>query len=138
MTNKSKQSNSNTDSLNGGSSKIIKNASEKSLNKSIDSRNNSVKSGKSNDSKKKTKPTQHPSMGAVGSLLKPSMMPKIPTSPTAIKMKSPPKNIFNPTSTSANYQSHQIHYPHHAQEPHYVRTGQSPPKLVTNKSKNRL
>lgn len=77
-------------------------------------------------------------MGTIGTLLKPDMMPKIPTSPTAIKMKSPPKNNFNHTSTAVNHQNHKVHYPNQAHEPHYTRTGKSPPKIITSKSKNRL
>jgi regulatory protein YycI of two-component signal transduction system YycFG len=90
------------------------------LDKSIDSRNHSEKSKKSNESATKKNDKNEKSFKQTEIHIKRDL-PKIPISPKhTIQTKSPTKNIFYQTA-----------YPQ-------TRTGQSPPKIIGSKSKNKL
>ena len=68
------------------------------------------------------------------------MMPKIPTGTiSSIGIKSPPKSpvYINNYMQQQQYQTSSGLY-NHQQQSNLPRTGQSPPKIIQNKSKNRL
>jgi hypothetical protein len=90
------------------------------MGKSIDSKNHSEKSKKSNESSTKKKDKNEKSFKQIEINVKRDL-PKIPISPKNImQTKSPLKNSFFQTA-----------YPQ-------TRTGQSPPKIIGSKSKNNL